>query len=95
LEDETALEALRKRRLEQMKQQQKQRQECKSLGHGEYRDLVDSKNVDAAKAFFETTKQSERVVVHFYRPTTTTCEILPQAPTTACLTTLGDQVCQD
>jgi thiol-disulfide isomerase/thioredoxin len=76
LEDETALETLRKRRLEHMKQQQKQRQEWKSLGHGKYRDLVDSKNVDAAKAFFETTKQSDRVVVHFYRPTTTTCDIL-------------------
>jgi thiol-disulfide isomerase/thioredoxin len=75
LEDETALEQLRKRRLEQLKKQQKQRQEWKNNGHGEYRDLVDSKNVDVAKAFFETTKQSERVVVHFYRPTTSTCDI--------------------
>lgn len=71
LDDEDALEALRMRRLEQMKHAQKKRQEWKSLGHGEYTELAGS---DIPKAFFDATKASGRVVVHFYRPTTDLCD---------------------
>lgn len=76
LEDEDALEQLREKRLQQLKQQQKQRQEWKSMGHGTYVDLVEStQNANVAKAFFETSKKSECVVVHFYRPLTPACDV--------------------
>ena len=72
LEDDDAMEALRARRLEQMKQQQQKRLHWKSLGHGEYSELAGS---DIPKAFFEATKASDKLVVHFYRPTTDLCDI--------------------
>lgn len=72
LDDDEALEALRARRLEQMKAQQAKKVEWKALGHGEYSELAGS---DVAKAFFEATKASTRLVVHFYRPTTELCDI--------------------
>ena len=74
LEDEDALEQLRARRLLQMKNAQKQRQQWKEQGHGVYSSLEEGQG-DVAKAFFEATKQSQRVVVHFYRPTTASCEV--------------------
>lgn len=75
--DESALQELRKKRLAELKRQQQLRQEWKAQGHGVYSDLQveSSKNGNVAKAFFETTKTSERVVVHFYRPSTTTCDV--------------------
>lgn len=72
LDDEDALEALRARRLEQVKQQQQKRQHWKSLGHGTYTELAGS---DVPKEFFEATRASSKVVVHFYRPTTELCDI--------------------
>ena len=75
LQDEDALEQLRRKRLAELKKQQDQRAQWKRQGHGVYQDLVDSSNVDVAKAFFEATKQSSRVIIHFYRPTTPACEI--------------------
>jgi hypothetical protein len=72
--DEDALEQLRKERLQTLKQQHEQRMRWKAQGHGVYCDLVDSSNADVARAFFEATKQSERLVIHFYRPTTPACD---------------------
>ena len=72
LDDDDALEALRARRLEQMKVQQQKKIAWKALGHGEYAELAGS---DVAKAFFDATKASQRLVVHFYRPTTELCDI--------------------
>ena len=70
LEDDDALEALRARRLEQMKQQQQKRQEWKAMGHGEYTELGGgTASSDVAKAFFEASKSSPKMVVHFYRST--------------------------
>jgi thiol-disulfide isomerase/thioredoxin len=74
LEDEDALEQLRARRLVQLKNTQKQRQQWKEQGHGVYSSLLEGQG-DVAKAFFEATKQSQRVVIHFYRPTTASCDI--------------------
>lgn len=74
LQDDDALELLRERRLEQLKKSQAQQHKWKDLGHGTYMDLS-SIHVDVGKAFFETAKQSERLVVHFYRPTTTYCDV--------------------
>jgi hypothetical protein len=78
LEDEDALEQLRRRRLQQLKSQQKQRLEWKANGHGTYVELNESTQTsdDVAKTFFDITKQSERVVVHFHRPSTRTCQVV-------------------
>lgn len=72
LEDDDGLEMLRAKRLAEMKQHQQDRQNWKALGHGTYTELAGS---DVAKAFFEASKQSTRLVVHFYRPTTTVCDV--------------------
>lgn len=76
LNDDDALDMLRERRLQQMKLKQKQRQEYQLKGHGTYDDIAASpQGGDIAKAFFEMAKESERCVVHFYRPTTRYCEV--------------------
>jgi hypothetical protein len=76
LENEDALEQLRRRRLQQLKSQQKQHFEWKANGHGTYVELNESTQTnDVAKTFFDITKQSERVVVHFHRPSTPTCQV--------------------
>ncbi|KAJ3698429.1 hypothetical protein LUZ61_002134 [Rhynchospora tenuis] len=54
------LEALRERRLQQMKKMAEKRNKWISLGHGEYSDIGE-------KEFFAVVKASERVVCHFYR----------------------------
>jgi len=66
------LEALRARRLKNMKKQHEQQQLWKSLGHGKYESLEGS---DTAKEFFESAKKSECMVVHFYRKTTRLCDV--------------------
>jgi len=68
MKDEDALEVLRARRLEGMKQQQRQRQEWQANGHGRYMELTDTKE------FFAAAKASDKLVVHFYRPTTRYCD---------------------
>jgi hypothetical protein len=68
LDDETALRQLRERRLRQLRQAAKQREEWKAAGHGSYVSLADE-NTDVAKALFSAARQSERLVVHFYRTT--------------------------
>lgn len=55
------IEALRERRLQQMKKMAEKRSRWKSLGHGEYSEIPSEKD------FFSVVKASERVVCHFYR----------------------------
>lgn len=55
------LEALRERRLQQMKKMAEKRNRWISLGHGEYSEIPNEKE------FFSVVKASERVVCHFYR----------------------------
>ena len=56
---------------------QKQRQEYKANGHGEYSDLNPGQNGgDTVRAFFDAAKKSKRMVVHFYRPTTRYCDVV-------------------
>ncbi|KAJ8450961.1 hypothetical protein Cgig2_032586 [Carnegiea gigantea] len=55
------LEALRERRLQQMKKMAEKRSRWISLGHGEYSEIPSEKD------FFSVVKASERVVCHFYR----------------------------
>lgn len=55
------LEALRERRLLQMKKMAEKRAKWASLGHGDYSELLSEKD------FFAAVKASDRVVCHFYR----------------------------
>ncbi|EEF43570.1 thioredoxin domain-containing protein 9 homolog [Ricinus communis] len=59
--DEDDLEALRERRLQQMKKMAEKRNRWISLGHGDYSEIL------AEKDFFSIVKASDRVVCHFYR----------------------------
>lgn len=54
------LEALRERRLQQLKKAAERRSRWLSLGHGEYTEIPE-------KEFFNAVKASDRVVCHFYR----------------------------
>lgn len=54
------IDALRERRLQQMKRMAEKRNKWISLGHGEYSEIGE-------KEFFAAVKASERVVCHFYR----------------------------
>ena len=76
LDDEEGLEALRQKRIEQMKKQHSQMKKWKELGHGEYVELGGSHDArDVAKQFFQAAKESERMVIHFYRPSTRYCDV--------------------
>ena len=55
------IEALRERRLQQMKKMAEKRSRWISLGHGEYSEIPSEKD------FFTIVKASDRVVCHFYR----------------------------
>ncbi|XP_031256978.1 thioredoxin domain-containing protein 9 homolog [Pistacia vera] len=55
------IEALRERRLQQMKKMAEKRNRWISLGHGEYSEIP------VEKDFFSIVKASDRVVCHFYR----------------------------
>ncbi|KAH7575367.1 hypothetical protein ACOSP7_005090 [Xanthoceras sorbifolium] len=59
--DDDDLEALRERRLQQMKKMAEKRNRWISLGHGEYSEIP------VEKEFFSVVKASDRVVCHFYR----------------------------
>jgi len=66
---EDDLEELRRKRLEQMKSSHANRQKKLAQGFGEY-ELIEERD------FFKVAKESEYMVVHFYRPATWRCEIL-------------------
>ncbi|KAK7269899.1 hypothetical protein RIF29_22695 [Crotalaria pallida] len=59
--DADDLEALRERRLQQMKKMAEKRSRWIALGHGEYTEIPSEKD------FFTVVKASERVVCHFFR----------------------------
>ena len=59
--DEDDLEVLRQKRMAGMKKQQAKKQEWLSNGHGSYEEIPEEKE------FFNVTKKSENVVVHFYK----------------------------
>eukprot|EP00978_Attheya_sp_CCMP212_P011645 scaffold28850_cov41-Attheya_sp.AAC.2 len=70
------LEMLRERRLAQMKAAQAQKRKYLEQGHGTYTSLGEGQDArDVAKEFFDVAKQSERLVVHFYRPATRSCDV--------------------
>jgi hypothetical protein len=76
LDDEEGLEQIRQRRLAQLQKRHSQMQKWKDLGHGSYVELGGGQDArDVAKDFFDATKTSDRLVVHFYRPSTRLCDV--------------------
>mmetsp|Transcript_5544 Transcript_5544/g.5982 ORF Transcript_5544/g.5982 Transcript_5544/m.5982 type:complete len:191 (-) Transcript_5544:84-656(-) len=71
MDDDDILE-IRKRRLNQLKEMERRRNEWASKGHGEYHAITDPKH------FFDAVQASERVVCHFMRRSTTRCRILDE-----------------
>lgn len=62
--------ALRAKRLEDLKKKQGMMAEWKRKGHGSYQEISDQQD------FFNETKTNDRIVCHFFRPTTWRCEIV-------------------
>jgi hypothetical protein len=58
--DPDDIEALRERRMLQMRRAAERRAKWRALGHGEYTEVPE-------KEFFSAAKASERLVCHFYR----------------------------
>ena len=58
--DPDDIEALRERRIQQMRHAAERRAKWRALGHGEYTEVPE-------KEFFSAAKASERLVCHFYR----------------------------
>jgi len=81
--NDSELELLREKRLSQMKLHQQQQLAWKNAGHGVYMELdaAGQHGGDVAKAFFNATKLSQRVIIHFYRNTTRSCDSFHRALT--------------
>lgn len=68
--DEDDFEKLRQARLAQIRKAHLQKQEWLRQGHGVYHELA------SQQEFFDCSKRSKQMIVHFYRPTTARCEIV-------------------
>lgn len=70
------IEAIRAKRMASLKRGQLMKQRWRDMGHGTYEALGEGQHAgECAKEFFEASKKSERVVVHFHRRTTRICDI--------------------
>jgi len=70
------LEKIRERRLAQLKKNHERKQSWLANDHGIYSAIGQGQHgQDAAKEFFDATKKSERLVIHFHRPTSRVCDI--------------------
>jgi hypothetical protein len=67
---EDDLEELRRKRLEEMKENYKKDQSLRTAGHGTYTEI------HSEREFFEAGKKSKHVVCHFYRPSTWRCQVV-------------------
>ncbi|DBA03995.1 TPA: hypothetical protein N0F65_010648 [Lagenidium giganteum] len=68
--DDDELERIRERRMQQMKQQMQKAQEMRAAGHGEYSLLTETQE------FFDVIKKSDKVVVHFFTPQNSFCQLI-------------------
>eukprot|EP00914_Ancora_sagittata_P032646 GHVO01065967.1.p1 GENE.GHVO01065967.1~~GHVO01065967.1.p1 ORF type:complete len:146 (+),score=36.68 GHVO01065967.1:22-438(+) len=68
--EEDDIRVIRNRRVQEMKDRRDKENKWTEKGHGQYIEVFS----DAE--FFEAAKKSERVVAHFYRPTTWRCQIV-------------------
>ncbi|VDD86681.1 unnamed protein product [Enterobius vermicularis] len=67
---EDDLEAIRQKRLKELRQRMRQKKEWLENEHGKYEELPDE------KSFFEATKKSNRIVCHFYLSGSERCKIV-------------------
>jgi hypothetical protein len=76
-DDDTIMQQWRQKRLQEIQSKFQQQELYRNLpGHGAYEELGTSQQtIDVAKDFFHCTKQSTRMILHFYRPTTELCNI--------------------
>merc|ERR1712157_499888 len=63
------LEEIRRKRLEQMKATHADKQKKLAAGHGEY-EMIEEKD------FWDVTKKSDKIIVHFWRESTWRCEVM-------------------
>lgn len=76
LDDEEGLEEIRRRRIAQMQKKHSQQKKWRDMGHGSYDELGGGHDArDVARDFFQASKDSDRLVVHFYRPSTRFCDV--------------------
>lgn len=76
LDDDEGLEEIRRQRIAQMQKKHSQQKKWRDLGHGTYEELGGSHDArDVARDFFQAAKESERMIVHFYRPSTRYCDV--------------------
>ncbi|KAJ1491572.1 thioredoxin domain-containing protein 9-like protein [Baffinella frigidus] len=68
--DEDDLDRIRQKRIEQMKKENDKRMELRRKGHGQFNEI------NSEEEFFQTSKESELVVCHFYRTATPRCQIV-------------------
>lgn len=68
--DQNDFEAIRRRRLEELRNRAAKEQQWRAQGHLEYTELRDEKQ------WFEASRENERMVCHFYRGTTWRCQIV-------------------
>lgn len=64
------LKTLRNQRLNELKNEAKKKQEWLNNGHGQLHEL------SGEKEFFEVSKKSANIIVHFYRDSTERCKIV-------------------
>jgi hypothetical protein len=80
-DDDYMIQQWRQKRLQEIQRKVEEQERYRSIsGHGVYEELgqhsqLSSNTMDIAKEFFHTLKQSERLIFHFYRPTTEVCEV--------------------
>jgi len=86
--DTDGIEKLREERLDQLKKQVKQKQHFLSIGHGEYEELSEEKQ------FFEVTKKSPDVILHFYKQATPRCKIVDQHLNILCKKHIETRFCK-
>ncbi len=73
---DSELEGIRQRRIAAMKKAQEQQQKWRAMGHGTYSAMGEGQHgADTAKEFFDASKESDRMVVHFHRPSTRSCDV--------------------
>jgi len=68
--DEEELSRIRNARLKEYKEREKNHRTWLELGHGEYSEISSEQD------FFPAVKKSDKVVVHFYRPSAFRCSIV-------------------
>jgi len=64
------LDSLRAKRLKELKDKAKNKEEWLAKGHGVYSEL------DEEKKFFDEVKKSDKLIVHFYRDSNMACKIM-------------------